>query len=144
MLDQFRRDFFPDTERHTLQLDITSDDWKTIQKIAAENGWELDDGLRHLLALGIAYAQGQAQLAALDHPDTDLAAEVRRLQRERMSVESRYAVMKFRAFSFMQAAQLMEMKLNACKQEVENLRRANELLRQQLQSANDNAPKTAS
>ena len=144
MLDQFRRDFFPDTARHTLKLDITSDDWETIQKIAAENGWELDDGLRHLLALGIAYAQGKAQLAALDGSEADLAAEVRRLQSERMSVESRYAVMKFRAFSFMQATQLMEMKLNACKQEAENLRRANELLRQQLQSATDNAPKTAS
>ena len=49
-----------------------------------------------------------------------------------MAVESRYAVMKFRTFNFTQAAQLVEMNLNPCKQEVETLRRANELLRQKL------------
>jgi hypothetical protein len=132
MLDDFRREFFPDTERHPLTFDVTSDDWAEIQKIVAENEWEPEDGLRHLLAAGIAYAQGQAQLATLNHPEADLTAEVRRLQAERMRVESRYAVMKFRTFNFMQAAKTFEMKLNACRTEVQALRRANELLRQKL------------
>jgi hypothetical protein len=130
IFDQFRRDFFPDTERHTLHFDITSDDWQTIQYLTAENEWGPDEGLRHLLAIGVAYVQGHLEIAAISHPDADLAAEVKRLQAERMSVESRYAVMKFRAYSAMQAAQLLEMKLNACKQEVDMLRKANELLRQ--------------
>jgi len=103
MTDNFRREFFPNTERHALTFDITSDDWDALQQVLAENEWERDEGLRQLLAAGIAYAQGQAQLAALDHPDADLAAEVRRLQGERMRVESRYAVMKFRAFNFITA-----------------------------------------
>lgn len=131
MFDDFQREFFPKTERHTLTFDVTSDDWGTIQHILTENEWERDDGLRHLLAAGIAYAQGRAQLAALNHPDADLAAEVRRLQAERMQVESRYAVMKFRAFNFMQAAKVLEMKLNACRSEIELLRKANEDLRSQ-------------
>ncbi|MBI3763860.1 MAG: hypothetical protein HY260_18605 [Chloroflexi bacterium] len=92
MFDDFEREFFPKTERQTLSFEITSDDWNAIRQIVAENEWELDDGLRHLLAAGIAFAQGRAQLAALNHPDADLAAEARRLQQERMSVESRYAV----------------------------------------------------
>lgn len=132
MFDDFEREFFPKTERHTLSFEITSDDWKVIRQIVAENEWELDDGLRHLLAAGIAFAQGRAQLAALNHPDADLAAEARRLQQERMSVESRYAVMKFRTFNFMQAGKVLEMQLNSCRAENETLRQANEKLRQQL------------
>lgn len=50
-----------------------------------------------------------------------------------MMVESRYAVMKFRAFNFMQAVKLMEMKLNACRSELEGLRTVNAQLRQRLE-----------
>ncbi len=132
MFDQFQHDFFSNTEKHTLTFEITSDDCQTLQQVIAENEWDADDGLRHLLALGVAYTQGRAELAALIHPNADLAAEVHRLQQERMVVESRYAVMKFRAYTFMQAGKLMEMKLNACRAEVESLRKANELLQQQL------------
>jgi hypothetical protein len=124
MVDDFKRDFFPETERHTLSFDITSDDWRTLQATIVENGWETDDGLRYLLAAGLAYAQGQARMAALNHPDADLAAEVKQLWTERMQTESRYAVMKFRAFSFMQAVKLLEMKLNACHAELESVRQA--------------------
>ncbi len=85
----------------------------------------------------MAYAQGQAQLAVLNHPAADLAAEVRRLQAERMRVESRYAVMKFRTFNFMQAAKTFQMKLNACRSEIELLQHANERLRKQLGIATD-------
>ncbi len=148
-LERFQRDFFPDTERHTLSFEILSDDWQALQQLFAANGWTVEDGLRYALAAGQAYIEGTAQLAELEHPAADpspgspvrapqvqagqaLAAEVARLQRERMQVESRYAVMKFRAYSFMQAAQLLEMKLNACRAELDNLRIRNEQMRQQL------------
>jgi hypothetical protein len=131
MLDQFQHEFFPHTEQHTVTFEVTSDDWAAVQQAIAENEWGEADGLRFLLAAGVAFAQGQARLAALNHPDADLAEEVRRLQTERMQVESRYAVMKFRAFTFMQAAKLLEMKLNACQGERERLRQANLDLRQQ-------------
>jgi hypothetical protein len=136
MIDQFRQDFFPNTETHTLTFDILSDDWEALQRLFAENEWAPDDGLRYMLAAGRVYLEGQARLAELSHPQADLAAEVHRLQSERMTVESRYAVMKFRAFSFMQAVNIMEMKLNACRSEAEALQRANELLRQQLEKTN--------
>ncbi len=132
MFEQFRRDFFPVTERQTLQFDIVRDDWETIRQLLTENEWELDDGLRHLLAIGVVYVQGRLEIAALNHPGANLAAEVRRLQRERMAVESRYAVMKYRAFTAVQAVQAMEMKLNACKQETESLHIANQRLRDKL------------
>jgi len=124
MLDDFKRDFFPDTERYTLSFDITSDDWRAIQEAIAENAWETDDGLRYLLAAGLAYVQGKERLVGLNHPDADLAAEVKQLWAERMRIESRYAVMRFRAFSFMQAVKLLEIKLNACRAELDNLRQA--------------------
>jgi hypothetical protein len=42
------------------------------------------------------------------------------------------AVMKYRAFHYMQAVRILEMQLNACKAESNLLRQANEKLRQQL------------
>lgn len=126
------RDFFPNTESHTLTFEITSDDWELLQRVIAEHEWERDDGLRYFLAAGLAYVQGQTQLAALGHADADLAAEVRRLQGGRMAVESRYAVMKFRAFNFMQAAKILEIKLNGCRSELAALRQANAGLRERL------------
>ncbi len=132
-LEQFRHDFFPNTEKHTLTFDILSDDWEALRKFFTENEWEPDDGLRYVLAAGLAFLQGQARLAELNHPQADLAAEVHRLQSERMTVESRYAVMKFRAFTFRQAVKLLEMKLNACRSEMEGLRSVNEQLREQLE-----------
>jgi len=131
-LDHFQRDFFPNTERHTLTFEITSDEWQTIQKIASENKWDIDDGLRHLLAFGVAYAQDQIQLKKLELSDIKIEEELHRLRNERMTVESRYAVMKFRTFNFMQAAKILKMKLNACQSNVESLRKANEHLRKRL------------
>lgn len=135
MTEQFRQDFFPNTEKHTLTFDILSDDWETLQALFVENDWTPEDSLRYVLAAGLAFLQGQAHLAELSHPQADLAAEVKRLQNERMRVESRYAVMKFRAFNFMQAVKLLEMKLNACRSELDGLRTLNAQLRQRLEKA---------
>lgn len=132
VIEQFRQDFFPNSERHTVTFDILTEDWQVLESLFAENELSAEDGLRFTLAAGRAYLEAATRLAVLQHPEADLAREITRLQHERMQVESRYAVMKYRAYSFMQAAQLMEMKLNACRAELEGLRTRNQQLRQQL------------
>jgi len=73
VFERFRRDFFPDAERHTLSVEILSEDWQALQALFAENEWQADDGLRFTLAAGRAYLEALARLTELQHPDTDLA-----------------------------------------------------------------------
>jgi hypothetical protein len=122
MMDEFQQDFSPHTERRTVSLDILTDDWDLLPKLFNENEWELDHGLRYTLTAGLAYLQRETSGAGTGARRADLAGENERLQRERMDVESRYAVMRYGAFTFMQAAKLLEMKLNACRMELEGLR----------------------
>ena len=122
MTDRFQQEFFPRAEKRTVTLDLLSDEWDRLLAFFAENEWEQDDGLRYTLAAGLACLQTEADSVEVGLAPAGLAAEIKRLQRERMEVESRYAVMKYRAFTFMQAAKVLEMKLNACRVEAEALR----------------------
>jgi hypothetical protein len=131
-----RREFFPECQAYTLKFNILSDDWQALRALFAENGGTDDDGLRFTQAAGRAYIEGHVRLLTMPIPATDPSSasqapadEVNRLQLERMGVESRYVMMKYRAYSFMQAAKTLEMKLNACRSELESLRRAYEQLR---------------
>jgi hypothetical protein len=132
MTEDFRRQFFPNTEHHTLTLDMTSDDWAALRQIIEENEWERDEGLRYILAAGRAYVQVSAETARLEHPDADRAVGMQKFQQELIDMRSQLAVMKYRAFHFMQAVRLLEMKLNACETENNLLRQANEKLRRRL------------
>jgi hypothetical protein len=132
MIEDFRRQFFPNTEHHTLTLEITSDDWTVLCQIIEENEWVQDEGLRYILAAGRTYVQVNAAMAQLESPDVDRTDEMQKFQQELIDMHSQLAVLKFRAFHFMQAVQVLEMKLNACEVEKKLLRQANEKLRQQL------------
>jgi hypothetical protein len=132
MIEDFRRQFFPNTEHHTLTFDVTSDDWAALCQVIEENEWERDDGLRYILGAGRAYVQTTAEMAHLDNPDVDRTAEMRKSQREMIDMGAQLAVMKYRAFHYMEAVRILEMKLNACKAESNLLRQANEKLRQKL------------
>lgn len=37
MIEDFRSQFFPNTEPYTLSVDITSDDWATLRQIVKNN-----------------------------------------------------------------------------------------------------------
>ncbi|MGQ9834258.1 MAG: hypothetical protein ACUVRJ_10795 [Candidatus Villigracilaceae bacterium] len=131
MIDDFRRQFFPNTEPHTLTLEITSDDWAALCQVIEENEWDRDEGLRYILAAGMAYVQTDAE-AGLSDPQPDRAPELPKVQREMVDMRGQLAVMKYRAFHFMQAVQILEMQVNACEVEKNLLRQANEKLRQKL------------
>ncbi|HML20958.1 MAG TPA: hypothetical protein PKD09_04875 [Aggregatilinea sp.] len=132
MIEDFRRQFFPNTEPHTLTLEITSDDWAALCQIIEENEWERDEGLRYILAAGRAYLQTSAEMAHPDDPEADRVPEPQKSQREMIDMRGQLAVMKYRAFHYMQAVRILEMKLNASEVETDLLRKANEKLRQKL------------
>jgi len=132
MIEDFRHDFFPNTERYTLTLEIPSDEWEALQQIIAENEWERDEGLRYILAAGRAYLRMEAVTEHLEHPDVDREHELQKWQREYINMGAQLAVMKYRTFHFMEAVRVLEMKLNAYEVEISLLRQANEKLRQKL------------
>ncbi len=132
MIEDFRRDFFPNTQRHTLTLEITSNEWEALQQVIAENEWEHDEGLRYILAAGRTYLQTEAALSPGERSGAAEEARLQKFQREYISMGAQLAVMKYRAFHFMQAVQLLEMKLKAYEVELSQLRQANEKLRQKL------------
>ena len=82
-----------------------------------------------LAALGAERQREQVN----NKPLADLEAELDRLQRQRMQIDGRYSVMKFRTYQFLQDAKTLAIKLNICQTQLENLRQANELLRNRLE-----------
>ncbi len=122
MIEDFRQRFFSDTQHHTLTVEITSDEWKALRDIIEQNGWEEADGLRFILATGKTYLQ-----AAGETTERESMAHVS--QQVWNDTNAQLAVMKYRAFHFMEAARLLEMKLHALEEELKTLRQANERLR---------------
>jgi hypothetical protein len=125
----FAADFFPDTHAVEMKLMLLDEQWREIQSVCAENEWSLEEGLRILLANGLAYLQHRMQNDSIETKQTIL------------DISAQYSVMKFRTFQFMQAAQTLDMKLNAAQSELKMLRQINEQLRTELQHrAADNCP----
>ncbi len=130
----FEQDFFPDTKIEHLELDILNDMWQALQEEIAVNNWPTDEGLRYILGAGLAAIRAERQREQIPNlPVTDQKVELERLQRQRLQIDGRYAVMKFRTYQLLQDAKTLAIKLNVCQTEVENLRHANELLRKKLE-----------
>ncbi len=103
---EFERRFFADAEVVTLEIQILKETYDDILATIQRNEWDLEEGLRILLTLGLGYAQGRRLLQADDEERARLA--------ERLSdLESVAAVMKFRTFSFMRDNQVLEMRTGA-------------------------------
>jgi len=134
----FEGDFFPDTKIEHLELDILNDAWQDLQAEIAANSWPVDEGLRFILATGLAALRAERQREQIKNkPEADLEAELDRLQRERMQIDGRYAVMKFRTYQFMQDARTLAIKLNVCQIQLEGLQQANAQLRARLEQKAD-------
>jgi len=129
----FEEDFFPDTKVEHVELDILNDVWQDLQAEITLNSWTVDEGLRFILATGLAGLRAERQREQVKNkPLADLEAELDRLQRQRMQIDGRYAVMKFRTYQFMQDAKTLAIKLNICQTQLVNLRQVNEQLRRKL------------
>lgn len=129
MSENFERDFLAGSHLIRLEIELMDDLWREIHKECQINGWEEKEGLRYLLAAGLAAVRAERQ-----SQNQEKAITIERLQRERMQIDGRYAVMKYRAYQFMQANKILEMKLNACRSELEGLRRLNARLRAELEA----------
>jgi hypothetical protein len=132
--ETFEADFFPQTQIQHIELDVLNDLWQDLQSEFTLNEWPIQEGLRFTLAVGLAALRAERQRdVAAKTPQADLKVELDRLQRERMQIDGRYAVMKFRTYQFMQDARTLAIKLNVCQIQLEGLQQANAQLRARLE-----------
>jgi hypothetical protein len=59
------------------------------------------------------------------------------MQAERMQLDGRYAVMRFRAYQFMQAVKILDMKLNVAKVRIKGLVQLSKNLREQIKHSSE-------
>jgi cell division septum initiation protein DivIVA len=141
----FEHQFFDGAETVDIVIKVLKETYEDILAAIQRNGWELEEGLRIILTLGLGYTQGQRLLQA----DNE---ERNRLIERLMDLESVAAVMKFRAFSFMRDNQVLDMQTGALRNTilgletlVQQLREENAALRQELRrlkSAENASPAT--
>jgi hypothetical protein len=125
----FAADFFADAAAVEVRLFLLEEMWRDLQGLCAENEWSLEDGLRVVIANGLAYLRRRSDEGSLE------------AKRAYLDLAAQYSVMKFRTFQFLQAAQTLDMKLNAARNELEMLRQINGQLRAELQQrVADNHP----
>ncbi len=117
----FAADFFADVAAVEVRLPVLADMWRDLQNLCLENEWSLEEGLRKVLADGLAYQRRRSDEDSIE------------AKRAYLDLSGQYSVMKFRTFQFMQAAQTLDMKLNAARSESDMLRHITEQLRAELQ-----------
>ena len=106
---EFERRFFEGAEVVSVEIKLLKETYEEMVALLERSGWEVDKGLRILLAQGLGYAKGQLFLEADDEERTRMAKRLA----ER---ESMYAVMKFETFNFMRDNQVLEMREAALRQ----------------------------
>jgi|YelNatPaOPRAMG01_1025707.scaffolds.fasta_scaffold00756_23 hypothetical protein len=132
MTDDFEKDFFPDASVVHIEMDILNDMHKALEEEFGINGWSWDDGLRFTLAAGLKALKFERNRSGDDLPVDAPEGEINRLQAERLQLEGRYAVMKYRAYQYMQAAKLLDMKYSAVQQQLQALEQANHTLQERI------------
>ena len=133
MTEDFEKDFFSNAEVNHMEVDLLNDLWEDLKEEIALNEWSEEEGVRYILASGLAALRIVRLKESLARSEEDSQAMIDRLQQERMQIEGRYAVMKYRAYQFMQATKTLQMQLNTCQVQLEGLRRLNNQLRAKLE-----------
>ena len=110
----FEQRFFAGAEIVTLEIKVLKETYDDILAVIQHNGWEVEEGPRILLTLGLGYAQGRYVLHADDE-------QRRRLAERLADLESVAAAMKFRTFTFMRDNQVLEMRMGALRNAVTGL-----------------------
>lgn len=111
------KDLFQGVAQATVSIPLLQEHLEQANTLIRANGWSDEEGLRIIFINGLRYLVGQAYLNALGGDESTLAQEIQRLTSELMDVQSKYAVMKFRAYTLDQAKQALEMNVTGLEAE---------------------------
>jgi cell division protein FtsB len=101
-------DLFKGASTVTIEVPLLKETLRDAKPLIEEQKWSEQEGLQIIFANGLYYLRGERQLQHLPARTDGLAAEVERLTTELMDMHSKYAVMKFRAYTLNEAKQALE------------------------------------
>jgi len=101
-------DLFKGASTVTIEVLLLKETLRDAKPLIEEQKWSEQEGLQIIFANGLYYLRGERQLQHLPARTDGLAAEVERLTTELMDMHSKYAVMKFRAYTLNEAKQALE------------------------------------
>lgn len=141
-------DLFEDAAECTVEVHMLEETYQDILALCEQQSWEEDEGLRIVVANGLAYLRGDTAIQRVNAGDVDVAEELQRKVQQVVDYYGMYSVMKFKAFKLLQVSQTMELNrtgmrgelslarktIQNLRQEIEELKTENADLRQQLQA----------
>jgi len=99
-----------------LQVHVTAETARDLQRLIAEKGWELEEGLRIILGTGMGYLRGERVLQAVAIGDKT-EEEMRQLMTRLIGTESRLASALFRMQDLEQSNQNWDLSSGAIQTE---------------------------
>ncbi|MBI4302026.1 MAG: hypothetical protein HY664_05430 [Chloroflexi bacterium] len=144
---------FKGATRTSVKVFLLEEELQKALELIKENHWDEEEGHAIIFVNGLYHLRGERSLQALTCNDNASASEIERLSGELIAFQSKYAVMKFRAFSLDEAKQTLEFNVTGLKKqkdlsnyrirkfredeellqaELRRLRQENEELRQRL------------
>jgi hypothetical protein len=92
----------------TIEVPLLEETLRDAKALTEGQKWSEQEGLQIIFVNGLYYLRGERQLQEVPGWPDGLGGEVQRLTTELIDMQSKYAVMKFRAFTLDQAKQVLE------------------------------------
>jgi hypothetical protein len=121
--EEFEHKFFEGAEQVTAQVTLMHDTWESILKEFEDNGWKQNEGLIVLLTTGLAFLRAERALTIPESAAGMRDAEVDKLIKRLIEIESRLAAMKNFAYDMMRDHRVMELQHEAIKLEANGYHR---------------------
>ncbi len=110
------QELFGDARVTHLEVDVVSDLWDDLRAEFKQHEWTEEDGLRHIVAAGLAYLRAERirdDVAAGAEPEPRLE----QVLHDWMEMHGRMALLKYRTYQSIQDAKVLALKLKACREE---------------------------
>jgi chromosome segregation ATPase len=101
-------DLFKGTSATTVEVPLLEETLRDARALIEGEKWDEQEGQQIIFANGLYHLRGERSLGRLSCDHDALAREVERLMEELMDMHSKYAVMKFRAYTLNEAKQALE------------------------------------
>lgn len=101
---------FADVSIVEVTMELTTEECARAATLMTENSWLAGEGWRVIVATGLAYLEGKAELDNINRPDLafDVQKNLDNLLHRAMDLQAQYSVMKFKAFRFMQDTRVLQ------------------------------------
>jgi hypothetical protein len=127
------QDFFKDTdplsdaqiEFQRVETTLLVNFWQELRTEMDSHQWSEEQGLRYILAAGLAALRNQRQSASLTRGESVLRTAIQQLHNEQANLYGRYAELRHYASELKLTATNLEVQLKACKTQMEILRKMN-------------------